>query len=60
MKLFCGSVQILANWGPNSVFKLEGIIKALISKSSRSSIMITLNGVHFVVSIIHRVLLYSK
>ena len=36
------TVQTLANWGPNSRFILEAIIKALIFKS----ILITLNGVH--------------
>ena len=38
--------QTLANWGPNSRFDLEAIFKPLIPKSSRSSIMITMNRVH--------------
>ena len=41
-----GLHQTLANQGPDSRFALEAIIKALISKSSRSSIMIILNRVH--------------
>ena len=35
--------QTLANWGPNSKFVLKAIFKPLILKSSRSSIMITIN-----------------
>ena len=38
--------QTLANWGPDSRFVLEAIFKALISKSSRSSIFNTPYGLH--------------
>ena len=38
--------QTLEYQGPNSRFVLKAIIKALISKLSRSSILITLNNVH--------------
>ena len=37
-------LQILANWGQNSRFVFEVNIKALISKSSQSSILKTLNN----------------
>ena len=38
--------QTLAYQGPNSRFVLKAIIKALISKSSQNSMLITLNHVH--------------
>ena len=40
------SHQTLMNRGPDSRFVLEAIIKALISKSSQSLIMVILNRVH--------------
>ena len=39
-------MQTLANWGLDSRFVLKAIIKALISKSSRSSILKTPNCLH--------------
>ena len=44
--LSCSLFQTSANQGPNMRFILGAIIKALISKLSQSSIMITLNCVH--------------
>ena len=41
-----GANKILLYQGPNSRFVLEAIFKPLIAKSSRSSIMITINCVH--------------
>ena len=49
---FCPPLQTLVNRGFGSRFILEGIIKALITKSSRSLIMTTLNRV--------RSILYSQ
>ena len=41
-------VQTSANWGPDSWFVLEAIIKALIPKSSRCLILKTHNHLHLI------------